>query len=1276
MARATHKLVPPSLYPPRQRWLILLLGLLLLLLAHGVALIFRIQPAVSLWFPPSGVAIALTLWLGPIGALLTWIAAFIVSPLWGNDGWARFASITDAIEPLVAWLIFYRGFKATLSPRALWNATAFLVSAPLIACGTSALLGTLVLTAFGKMSLANVPASIPHWWLGNALGTIVITPVALLLLSWSPWYQGQSLEVVESEAKSILQVLHHRWLEVGLVLASTVFFALLTVEATKDSIFATLQFSWLGIIPVFWAIARFGVAGSVMTASFSVIVTLVAYLLVYPHAITLPSFPVDAELLHTHKFSLLLQCVIALLAGTAITERSSAQVALEVEQIKRAETETRAQLSEELLKVNHRLNETNQQLQASEERFRTSVENMLDCFGVYSAIRNHQGEIVDFRVEYVNTAAQQNHLFNREAQTESASSAILPGNHDSDLFHEYCQVVETGQPLVRDSLMYEEQSGQHRLVRAFDIRIAKLGDGFVATWRDITELKQIENSLRQANEQFRLASEAVNSVIYDWDLQQNQIQRTSGMDRVFGYAPEEMEPTGEWYLALVHPDDVQRVLDYVQQAFASGDRYSMEYRIRNRQGEYLHVADQGLILRDETGQVLRVVGSVADISERARLETERKRVEAALQESENRYRMLAEAMPQMVWMADATGAVTYWNQRWYDYSGLDKAGSMGCAGLQSVHPDDQEHTLQQWQQAIADGETFAIEYRICRYDGVYRWFIGRAVPFRNSAGQITSWIGTITDIDDQKRIQEELHQNKERLSLALRSAQAGMWQWFRAGNRTIWSDENFRLLGYDPERDLSTYENWLNAVYSDDREMAQQAVDRSLEDQVPLNFEYRVVLPDGTMRWLADIGQLTYDADGNPDGMIGIQIDITERKAIETERVQLLEREQAARHQAESASRMKDEFLAIVSHELRSPLNGILGWSRLLRTRTLNADTTEKALASIERNAQAQTQLIEDLLDISRIIRGTVRLNLRPVNLLPIIQASLDTVGPTAEAKSIQLQSELNPNLGLVSGDTERLQQITWNLLSNAIKFTPAGGSVEVRLNHVDTHAQIQVRDTGKGISADFLPHVFDRFRQADSTTTRTQGGLGLGLAIVRSLVELHGGTIWAESAGEGQGATFIVELPLLPQERHQTNANFVPAALGHKASLEQIRVLIVDDEADTREFLTVALEQFGAKVTAAASASEAFQQFLQNPPDVLLSDIGMPEENGYTLIQKIRALPPAQGGTVPAAALTAYVRGDDRLESLKAGFQMHIPKPIEPAQLLQVVSQLVALRR
>ena len=386
-------------------------------------------------------------------------------------------------------------------------------------------------------------------------------------------------------------------------------------------------------------------------------------------------------------------------------------------------------------------------------------------------------------------------------------------------------------------------------------------------------------------------------------------------------------------------------------------------------------------------------------------------------------------------------------------------------------------------------------------------------------------------------------------------------------------------------------------------------------------------------------------------------------------------REQAARETAENANRIKDEFLAVLSHELRSPLNPILGWTRLLQNGKLDATRQREALATIERNAKLQTQLIDDLLDISRIMQGKLSLMVGPVSLTFVIMAAVETVRLAAEAKNIQILLDLPTAIAPAAGDAARLQQVVWNLLTNAVKFTPHGGQVIVALRQLDQVAQIQVTDTGKGIDPQFLPHVFEYFRQADATTTRKFGGLGLGLAIVRQIVEMHGGSVWAESEGENRGAMFTVQLPVSLQVRSSDSEPLRDRSTT-EAALSDLKILLVDDETDTREFQAFLLEQSGASVTAVASGFEALQALEKFTPDVLISDISMAEMDGYMLIQQIRLRPYNKGGKIPAIALTAYARHFDQQRALQAGFQWHLSKPVEPETLVKTIAALVQKER
>jgi signal transduction histidine kinase/ActR/RegA family two-component response regulator len=400
------------------------------------------------------------------------------------------------------------------------------------------------------------------------------------------------------------------------------------------------------------------------------------------------------------------------------------------------------------------------------------------------------------------------------------------------------------------------------------------------------------------------------------------------------------------------------------------------------------------------------------------------------------------------------------------------------------------------------------------------------------------------------------------------------------------------------------------------------------------------------------------------------------RRRAEAERDELAARERDARREAEAANRMKDEFLAVVSHELRTPLNAMLGWIQLLRSGTVPEARRGRALETIERAAKAQAQLVDDLLDVSRILSGKLLLDTRPVDLGAAVEAAVATSRASAAAKEIRLEVELDPSGEPVVGDEQRLQQVVWNLVSNAIKFTPLGGTVRVRLTRSPTSATIAVSDTGEGIEPSMLPYVFERFWQAEGVMNRKHGGLGLGLTIVRHMTELHGGTVRAESPGRGRGATFTVELPLPGCGAAQGEAAGPSTQRGASASvyptsLEGLRVLLVEDEADARDLLVMMLEQFGAQVMAAGSASEALQAMESAVPDVLVSDIAMPVVDGYTLIRRIRALESERGAPIPAVALTAYARGEDRQRALEAGFQVHVPKPVEPEDLASVLVKL-----
>jgi light-regulated signal transduction histidine kinase (bacteriophytochrome)/CheY-like chemotaxis protein len=522
-----------------------------------------------------------------------------------------------------------------------------------------------------------------------------------------------------------------------------------------------------------------------------------------------------------------------------------------------------------------------------------------------------------------------------------------------------------------------------------------------------------------------------------------------------------------------------------------------------------------------------------------------------------------------------------------------------------------------------------------------------------------------------------LAQSEERLRLATEAGGVGIWDWDVTTGRVALSAEYYRMVGLEPGQFGETFAAFMAAVHPDDRGRVQAALDAARLGRTEFAAEYRLCCPPFADRWVAGRGRFAYSEAGLPVRLVAVAVDVTEAKLADAERRELLDSERAARGEAERASRLKDEFLATLSHELRTPLNAIIGWSVLLRGADVdNADLAE-GMDAIERNARVQAQLVEDLLDVSRIIAGKVRLDVQHVELAPVVEASVAALAPAAHNKQVRLQKVIDPRASAVWGDPARLQQVIWNLLSNAIKFTPKGGRVQVSVALVGSHVELGVTDSGMGIAPEFLPHVFDRFRQADATTTRRFGGLGLGLAIVRHLVELHGGTVEARSGGPGTGATFTVRLPLKAMDRSADGPDGrgrrIAPSFGEcpSPSLAGLRALVVDDEPDARYLVRRILEQCDVVVTTAASVPEALAAVAAGRFDVIVSDIGMPEQDGFDLIRRVRALPADAGGRTPAVALTALARLEDRRRALLMGFQIHVPKPVDPAELLAVVASV-----
>lgn len=899
----------------------------------------------------------------------------------------------------------------------------------------------------------------------------------------------------------------------------------------------------------------------------------------------------------------------------------------------------------------------------------------------------------------------------------------FPELRGSTLGAAYARAMETNVTVTQEFYFARIQAW-------FEVRVYPSPEGLALYFQDISSRKADRQALLDGNARLQLALSAGGLGDWRWDAASDRITLGGRAARMLGL-PAETPLQWQALRTQLDEPDRERVRRAFLQAFATDSELDVECRLVPAQDAPRWVSLVGRADYADPARrtgVLGITGVAQDI-------TVRKNTEDNLRQSEEMLRAMANSIPQLAWMAQADGAVVWLNERWCEYTGTTAEQAAGWGWEQFVDPDSLPAVREHWQESLRSGEPFSMEYPIRGADGKFRWFLTRTTAVRDRNGLVVRWFGTSTDVDEVKRAEQALREESHFLELLnstggalastrdLRSllqtatdAAAGIagarfgaffYHGEHATNRiftlyTMSGATPAEFESFGEPRATALFGPSLDAsglVRADDighparassrppyfglaaghpavrSYLAVPVVARSGEMLGTMYFGHPEpgVFTERTERIVAGVAAQAAVAIDNTRLYEAAQRSAEERKV-------LLEREREARAEAERSSQMKDEFLATLSHELRTPLSAILGWAQVLRRGSRGEADLARGLQTIERNARAQAQLIEDLLDMSRITSGKVLLDMQVLAPASFIDAAIETVRPAADARNIRLEKHYEPGVGMVAGDPARLQQVIWNLLSNAIKFTPPGGAVSVWVRRVGAHARIAVRDSGIGIKPEFITHVFERFRQADASTTRRHGGLGLGLSIVKHLVEQHGGTVRAESEGEGMGACFTIELPLardqsLASRSGRAGQQPLPAPATPDMAVLDLTgtdVLVVDDDRDARELMARILSDCHATVRVAGGAREALDMVARRAPHILISDLGMPEVDGFELLARVRALGRERGGNVPAIALTAFARSEDRLRALEAGFSAHISKPVEPSELIAAVAGIV----
>ncbi len=817
--------------------------------------------------------------------------------------------------------------------------------------------------------------------------------------------------------------------------------------------------------------------------------------------------------------------------------------------------------------------------------------------------------------------------------------------------------------------------------------------------RDISERRRAEKAVHESEQRLLAIANTASDAIITIDEDSRILFINAAAIKIFGYTSEEMIGCS---LTMLMPDYLRRAHEQALGNYVETGERHISWESIELPG--LHKTGREIALEVSFAEFKKdnkhyFTGIARDI-------TERKRIEEAMRESEERYRYLAEAMPQIVWTARADGYIDYYNARWFEYTGLTLEQTEGWGWQPVLHPDDIEQCLKSWSKSVTTGERYDIEYRFKRAsDGAYRWHLGRAEPMRDAEGQIVRWFGTATDIHDRRQAAESLRfmseaselltsslnyeATLERLALLCVAALAdyclidvveddGEMRRVATAHRDPAQKELVRALkSYPPDarraegvsKVLRTGRPEISTELSAEKLRELTSDDEHRELLKRLGLKSYMTLPLRTRGRI--VGALTFAVTGEAARAytatdLTFAQELARRAALAIDNARLYSR-------AQEANKAKDEFLATLSHELRTPLTPIIGWLQMIRDGRISAEDSRHGLAIIEKNSQALTRLINDLLDMSSILSGKMRIERAPVNVDAALREAVETIRTQADSRGIPVEIlECDGDAqATVSGDRTRLVQVFWNLLNNSVKFSDKGQRITVGCEARDGVVRVTVADEGRGMEPEFLPHAFERFRQADSTTTRVFGGLGIGLALVKSFVEAHGGTTTVESEGAGRGSRFTVTLPRL---NAPASTDVVPPTDEvERCDAEVCRVLVVEDARDTLDMLQVVFEMRGYHVTTCSTAEEALRVAQTAAFDIIVSDIGLPQIDGYELIRRLRAIPHLRD--VPAVALTGYAAPRDAQTAFAAGFNAHIPKPVDPATLASEIEQLLQRR-